>query len=87
VRDLALDAGVNPNTMQRALAELERIGLVHSERTSGRFVTDDESILGELHKKLAGRYFDELEEKLIKLGMNEEELKAAAGQWLERIGR
>ena len=87
VRDLATNAGVNPNTMQRAFAELERSGLVYSERTSGRFVTRDESILKGLHTKLAGRYFDELEEKLSKLGMDREELKAAAMQWLERIGR
>ena len=84
---MATNAGVNPNTMQRAFAELERSGLVYSERTSGRFVTKDESILKGLHAKLAGRYFDELEEKLIRLGMNREELKAAAKQWLERTGR
>jgi len=41
VRDLAMEAGVNPNTMQRALQELEREGLVFSQRTSGRFVTED----------------------------------------------
>lgn len=41
VRDLAGAAGVNPNTMQRALAELERRGLVYTERTAGRFVTND----------------------------------------------
>ncbi|MBR1780317.1 MAG: GntR family transcriptional regulator [Oscillospiraceae bacterium] len=40
VRELAGEAGVNPNTMQRALAELERGGLVYTERTNGRFVTD-----------------------------------------------
>ena len=39
VRDLAAAAGVNPNTMQRALAQLEAEGLVRTERTSGRFVT------------------------------------------------
>ena len=39
VRDLALDAAVNPNTMQKALSELERSGLVYSQRTSGRFIT------------------------------------------------
>lgn len=42
VRDLAQMVGANPNTIQRALAELEREGLAFSERTSGRFVTDDE---------------------------------------------
>lgn len=41
VRDLAQDAGVNPNTMQKALSELERTGLVLSQRTSGRFITED----------------------------------------------
>ena len=41
VRELAVDAGVNPNTVQRALSELERDGLVYSQRTAGRFVTDD----------------------------------------------
>ena len=40
VRELALEAGVNPNTMQKALAELEREGLVYSQRTAGRFVAE-----------------------------------------------
>ena len=44
VRELAMEASVNPNTMQKALSELERIGLVHSRRTSGRFITEDESM-------------------------------------------
>lgn len=41
VRDLAAVAAVNPNTMQKALTELERTGLVYSQRTSGRFITED----------------------------------------------
>ena len=41
VRELAADAGVNPNTMQRALTDLEREGLLYSQRTAGRFVTDE----------------------------------------------
>lgn len=41
VRDMAAEAGVNPNTLQRALQELERQGLVFSQRTAGRFVTED----------------------------------------------
>ena len=48
VRDLDSEASVNPNTMQRALAELERSGLIYSQRTSGRFVTED----GELIEKM-----------------------------------
>lgn len=44
VRELALEASVNPNTMQKALSELERNGLVHTQRTSGRFITEDKTI-------------------------------------------
>ena len=74
VRDMAMDAGVNPNTMQRALSEIERRGIVYSERTSGRFVTRDENVLKELHKELAGKYLDEFVGKLQKIGMNEKEI-------------
>lgn len=74
VRDLAADAGVNPNTMQRALAELERRKLVHSERTSGRFITDDQDTLRSLHTQLAERYISELFQKLYALGMTDGEI-------------
>ena len=46
VRDLAAAAGVNPNTMQRALAQLENEGLVRTERTAGRYVTEDRACRG-----------------------------------------
>ena len=85
VRDLALDAGVNPNTMQRALAELERRGLVFSERTSGRFVTRDSEILMKLHEELAKRCFDEFAEKLRKIGMSADEIRKSVGDWVEEI--
>lgn len=48
VRELAAAARVNPNTMQRALGELERQGLLVSAGTSGRYVTDDKEVLGQL---------------------------------------
>ena len=85
VRDLAMGAGVNPNTMQRALAELERRGLVFSERTSGRFVTKEDGVLKELHEDLAKKYFEELAEKLRKIGMTGEEIAGAVKRWLEDI--
>jgi len=53
VRDLAIDAAVNPNTLQRALAELEREGLVHAQRTSGRFVTEDTTVIEKAKNELA----------------------------------
>lgn len=55
VRELAAQAGVNPNTMQRAMAELEQGGLIYSQRTAGRFVTEDEAVIGESRRRLARR--------------------------------
>lgn len=55
VRDLAMTYQVNPNTVQRALTELEREGLLRSERTAGRFVTEDTNLIKSLHQTL----FDE----------------------------
>ena len=53
VRDLAQTAGVNPNTMQKALSEMERTNLVYSQRTSGRFITEDLSMIDDLKTELA----------------------------------
>lgn len=53
VRELAQQAGVNPNTVQRALAELERDGLITTQRTAGKFVTEDQGALDELRQRLA----------------------------------
>ena len=53
VRDLAADAGVNPNTVQRAFAELERLGLIYTQRTSGKFVTEDASAIDAARRALA----------------------------------
>ncbi|MDO5804837.1 MAG: GntR family transcriptional regulator [Eubacteriales bacterium] len=53
VREMAAQAGVNPNTMQRALAELERNGLLYSQRTAGRFVTDQSDRITQKRKELA----------------------------------
>ena len=51
VRDLATEAMVNPNTMQRAMTELEREGLVYTNRTAGRFITSDEDLIKQLKEK------------------------------------
>jgi GntR family transcriptional regulator len=53
VRDLAEEAGVNPNTMQRAMRDLEHSGLVHAKRTLGRFVTEDTELIAKNRHKLA----------------------------------
>ena len=53
VRELALATKVNPNTMQKALSELERIGLIYTERTNGKFVTENKELIEEKKKELA----------------------------------
>ena len=68
VRDLAAEATVNPNTMQRALAELERMGLVYTNRTSGRFITPDEAMIGKLREQSAQEQASTFLEKLKQLG-------------------
>ena len=82
VRELAFTTKVNPNTMQRALAELENLGLVYTERTNGRFVTNDETII-EMYRKeyvmqIAEKFFVGMES----IGFNKEE----AISYLTKIG-
>lgn len=74
VRDLAGEAEVNPNTMQRALAALEDMGLVHAVRTSGRFVTEDRNMIEQLRRDSATRIVEEFCEKMEALGFSREEM-------------
>ncbi|NLM19981.1 MAG: GntR family transcriptional regulator [Clostridiaceae bacterium] len=53
VRNLALDFAVNPNTVQRALVELENIGLAYSQRTTGRFITQNQEKINNLKHEMA----------------------------------
>ena len=68
VRDLATEAGVNPNTMQRALQELERQGLVYSQRTSGRFVTEDREMIEAAKSALAAEQVRSFLDAMARLG-------------------
>lgn len=76
VREMAMDAGVNPNTMQKALAELERMELVFAQRTSGRFITEDLKVIEEAKKNLAVQEIGAFLEKMKKLGMGRNEILA-----------
>ncbi|WP_166851180.1 GntR family transcriptional regulator [Isoptericola sp. BMS4] len=69
VRDLAAELGVNPNTVQRALAELERRELCRSARTAGRFVTDEEARIDTLRAELAQEAADDFIDRARGLGM------------------
>lgn len=87
VRDLATEAGVNPNTMQRALAQLESEQLVYSQRTAGRFVTEDGRVIGSAKRELAQRHVERFLEAMHRLGIKREEidglLRQAEGKGME----
>ena len=74
VRDLATEAGVNPNTMQRAMTELERDGLVYSQRTAGRFVTEDHAVIQAAKRDLAQRHIHAFLAAMLRLGYGRGEI-------------
>ena len=74
VRDLASEASVNPNTMQKAFSELERTGLVYTQRTAGRFITEDKTMLRKMKEQQASRQIKEFIEKMRQLGYQDPEI-------------
>jgi DNA-binding transcriptional regulator YhcF (GntR family) len=74
VRDLAAEASVNPNTMQKALSELERSGLIYSNRTSGRYITSDMELIKKLKGQSAKALIVDFLEKMKQLGFDQEEV-------------
>lgn len=75
VRELASEAAVNPNTMQKALSELEREGLVFTNRTSGRFITEDAEMIQKMKMELAKEQLNIFLAQMEKLGFSKEEIK------------
>ena len=74
VREFASEFEVNPNTMQRALMELEREGILVSERAIGRFVTDDRSRIDAMRREAGSRAADAFIRQMASLGFSEEEM-------------
>mgnify|MGYP002508028669 FL=1 len=83
VRELAQKASVNPNTMQKALAELERTGLVYSQRTSGRFITEDIGMIERLKTELAEEIIMEFLADMQKLGYQKKETLSLLTELIE----
>lgn len=87
VRDLAAAAGVNPNTMQRALAQLEAEGLVRTERTSGRFVTEDTDLIEQLRASAARNIAADFLEKMRSIGYTSQQAAELLRSWNETEGK
>lgn len=73
VRELATEAAVNPNTMQRALSKLEDDGLLYTQRTSGRFVTEEADRIMETKQTLANELIQQFMENMNRLGFTKEQ--------------
>ena len=74
VRELAMEAEVNPNTMQRALSELERLGFLYTQRTNGRFVTEDAGLIASARKELADAETEKFLSMLASYGIDQTEI-------------
>lgn len=73
VRDLAAEASVNPNTMQKALTELERENLIFTNRTSGKFISEDETMIHKLKQDIAKDEIQKFFNNMSKLGFSQKE--------------
>lgn len=84
VRELAAIAAVNPNTMQKAFAELERSGLIITQRTNGRTVTEDVSMINDIRQGLAREHLEAFLGKMKELGFTENEIVELIEQCLKK---
>ncbi len=83
VRELAQEAAVNPNTMQKALSLLEEDGLLYTNRTSGRFITEDANMIQQAKHNLAQEQISEFLEKMKSLGLSKTETLSIISTMLE----
>ncbi len=83
VRDLAMEYGVNPNTMQKALAELEWENLLYTMRTAGRYVTEDADLIRKLREELAAERIGQFFEELSRFGYRNDEIKQLLERYME----
>ena len=83
VRELAQEAAVNPNTMQKALSILEEDGLLYTNRTSGRFITEDTKMIQQAKQRLAQQQISEFLEKMKNLGFGKTEILSIITEMLE----
>ena len=73
VRELAIEFKINPNTVQKALQELENLGLIYTERTNGKFVTNDKKLIEKYKEKFAKEKVNNYFKSMNELGFSKEE--------------
>lgn len=82
VRELALTMKVNPNTVQKALSELETEKLIYTERTNGKYVTEDEKLIEKTKKELAQEKVNNYLNSMQSIGISYD----AAVKYLQELG-
>ena len=87
VRELAMEFGVNPNTMQRSLSELERDGFLFSERTAGRFITRDAALIDEARRQMAKQVIAAFIRQMEQRGYSRRDIADALAAQLTEGGR
>ena len=85
VRELASEAGVNPNTIQRALSDLEREGFVYTKWTAGRFVTEDLDLILQSRKQLSEEQLQQFVTGMVEFGYEKEELPTVLRDYIEGV--
>ena len=86
VRDLAGEAGVNPNTMQKALSELEREGVLYSQRTAGRFVAEQKTGGTSMREELSQKHIQAFVDSMRTLGYADGEIVTVLKGYLHEEG-
>jgi DNA-binding transcriptional regulator YhcF (GntR family) len=82
VREFAMQIKVNPNTVQKALAEIENQKLIYTERTNGKFVTENEELIENVKKELANQKVQKYFQDMQKLGIDKQD----AIKYLQELG-
>lgn len=86
VRDFAVEAGVNPNTMQRALNIIEETGIIYTRRGDGRYVSENTAVLEEIREQYVKETVNEFLANLLELGLDEDSILNAITQGLNEEG-
>ena len=84
VREMALEHKVNPNTMQKSLSKLEEMGYLFTERTSGRYVTQDASLIESLKAKLPAQITEKYVSDMLQCGISKADIPSHLTKHIER---
>ena len=73
VRDLAVEFGVNPNTIQKSLTKLEDMGILYAENTAGRFVTENTMLINQIRQHIPNKIIENFLQEMNKIGIKPNE--------------